>query len=359
MDDRSRFRGCLLGGAVGDALGGAVEFMRLTQIRKRFGAGGIRTYAEAYGQLGAITDDTQMTLFTAEGLIRGLVRERHNGSADYPSVTANANVRWLLTQGSKNNHGLNPVGEAPGWLYTVDALHSQRAPGRTCLSALQDARQPGLRAENDSKGCGGVMRVAPVGLFAQSIGESFELGCELAALTHGHPTGWLTGGALAVMIACLRRGDSLPGAIDIALDHLSRQADHHETSNALRQTVELAGSDLHPDEAIAQLGQGWIAEEALAVAVYCALVAPDFREGVVMAVNHDGDSDSTGAIAGNLLGVIVGDQGIPAEWLGPLEMRAVITEMADDLLECRDWSIGPSAKELAFNERILLKYPGY
>ena len=93
MDDRSGFRGCLLGGAVGDALGGAVEFMRLGQIRQRFGPGGIRDYAGAYGRVGAITDDTQMTLFTAEGLIRGLVRERCQGTTDYSSVVANAYLR--------------------------------------------------------------------------------------------------------------------------------------------------------------------------------------------------------------------------------------------------------------------------
>lgn len=193
MDDRSRFRGCLLGGAAGDALGSAVEFMRLEQIRQRFGPGGIRDYAEAYGRVGAITDDTQMTLFTAEGLLRGLVRERCKGTVSYGSIVANAYLRWLLTQGDGNRHGLDPLVEEPGWLYSVEALHSPRAPGLTCLEALRDTIEPGRPASNDSKGCGGVMRVAPVGLFAQSVAESFDLGCELAALTHGHPTGWLTG----------------------------------------------------------------------------------------------------------------------------------------------------------------------
>ena len=203
------------------------------------------------------------------------------------------------------------------------------------------------------------MRVAPVGLFAQSIDESFALGCELAALTHGHPTGWLTGGALAVMITALRQGASLVGAIDSALACLSHRSDHFEASKALREAVVLANSGADPEQAIARLGQGWIAEEALAIATYCALAAPNFREGVIMAVNHDGDSDSTGAIAGNLLGLIGGEQGIPPEWLSILELRDVIAEVADDLLDCRNWVIGAGMEDQAINHKIWQKYPGY
>ena len=75
-DLESRIRGCILGGAVGDALGAPVEFMGLAQIRSRFGEHGPSDYAEWAGPTGGITDDTQMTLFTAEGVIRGLNRER-------------------------------------------------------------------------------------------------------------------------------------------------------------------------------------------------------------------------------------------------------------------------------------------
>ena len=65
-----RVRGCLLGGAVGDALGTLVEFLSLDEIRQRFGPQGVTGYEPAYGRRGAITDDTQMTLWTAEGLLR-------------------------------------------------------------------------------------------------------------------------------------------------------------------------------------------------------------------------------------------------------------------------------------------------
>lgn len=74
MNRIDRIKGCLLGGAVGDALGAPVEFLEWAAIRNTFGAQGIVDYAPAYGRLGAITDNTQMMLFTAEGLLRAYVR---------------------------------------------------------------------------------------------------------------------------------------------------------------------------------------------------------------------------------------------------------------------------------------------
>ena len=96
---RDRFLGCLLGGAVGDALGAAVEFKSRAATLEIFGPDGITEYAPIYGGLGHITDDTQMTLFTAEGLLRGWVRGCLKGITSYSSVTAHAYKRWLYTQG--------------------------------------------------------------------------------------------------------------------------------------------------------------------------------------------------------------------------------------------------------------------
>jgi ADP-ribosylglycohydrolase len=95
-NDRDRFRGCLLGGAVRDALGAPVEFLSLAQIRERFGPGGIRDYAPAYGRVGAITGDTQMTLFTAEGLLRAIVRMKDRGiGGAHVALVKDAYMRWL------------------------------------------------------------------------------------------------------------------------------------------------------------------------------------------------------------------------------------------------------------------------
>ena len=121
---------------------------------------------------------------------------------------------------------------------------------------------------------------------------------------------------------------------------------------------EAADSGVPHGPAIARLGQGWIAEEALAIAIYCALVARNFKQGVILVVNHDGDSDSTGAIVGNLLGAMHGVKAIPAEWLEPLELRDVITDVAEDLYAFKDWAIGEDSGNAALNQRIWPQYTG-
>jgi len=360
---RGRFLGCLLGGAVGDALGAPVEFMSRAEIISRFGPKGITNYAPAYGGLGTITDDTQMTLFTAEGLLRACVRHAFRGISHMPSVVAHAYLRWLLTQGERPSKGVLDTDEADGWLFQQSGLHSRRAPGNTCLSALKAMQSFGEPARNDSKGCGGVMRVAPVGLMGWSWGwdaqKVFQDGVELAALTHGHPTGQLASGVLAVLILALADGASLQEGLVTAKALLQQAAQHEETLRAIVAAEEFADATLPPHEAIARLGQGWVAEEALAVSIYCALVARTFRQGVLLAVNHDGDSDSTGSITGNLLGAMHGVKSIPAAWLEPLELRDVITEMAEDLYACNTWDIGEYREDTEDSRRIRSKYPGW
>jgi ADP-ribosylglycohydrolase len=362
---QGRFLGCVLGGAVGDALGAPVEFMSRAEIHRRFGPKGITQYAPAYGGLGTITDDTQMTLFTAEGLIRGWVRGCFKGISTYAGVTAHAYLRWLQTQGERASCEIDFGADEPGWLFQQRQLHSRRAPGNTCLSALRAMSSLGEPARNDSKGCGGVMRVAPAGLFAwrlrqyESPHDAFRLGTELAGLTHGHPTGALTGGVLAVLILALTDGASLPEALAASKTILRTEPGHEETLRAIEMAEELADSGLPHEEAIGRLGQGWIAEEALAISIYCALVARNFKHGVILAVNHDGDSDSTGSIAGNLLGAMHGAKAIPAEWLEPLELRDVITELAEDLYVFKDWEIGEYSENEELNQRIWRKYPGF
>lgn len=346
---KERFVGCIVGGAVGDALGGSVEFMSRSAIIERFGPPGITSYAPAYGGTGTITDDTQMTLFTAEGLLRAWLRDCDGGISCFAAATARAYLRWFITQGEHPRHGVLPMGERTTWLTGHRELHSQRAPGNTCLSALRSTTRPGSPAANDSKGCGGVMRAAPIGLFASraewSAVGTFDLGTAIAALTHGHPSGSLTGGVLALMVRELVEGATLDEALAASKDILRTKPQHEETLAAIELAEQLAGGDLAPESAISRLGEGWVAEEALAVSIYCALVADDLEHGVVLAVNHDGDSDSTGAITGNLLGARDGAGVIPERWLEQLELRDVITEVATDLYDFVDWELDAPMSE--------------
>lgn len=328
---RPYIRGCILGGAVGDALGAPVEFLTLSAIQAQYGPQGIANLVPSYGRVGAITDDTQMTMFTAEGLLRGIARAHDRGNCYAPGIVYGAYLRWLMTQGEP---GPTPpfFATSRGWLVDVHELHARRAPGNTCLAALKSGEM-GSRDEplNDSKGCGGVMRAAPVGLV--DAVDHFELGCEIAALTHGHPTGYLTAGALGLLIRLIvAERMTLDAAIVRVLERLAAEPRHEETTNAIRAAVRLSAKGPGTAKRVAELGEGWIAEEALAIALYSALCAgDDFAAGVKLAVNHSGDSDSTGAIAGNLLGAMLGEQAIPEQWLATLELRAELEALANDV----------------------------
>lgn len=367
---RDRYQGCLLGGAVGDALGAPVEFMRRAEILREFGPQGITELVAAYGKVGAITDDTQMTLFTAEGALRAFVRGRTRGISSPRSVIHHAYLRWLHTQGE---HLPRDKGDLlNGWLIEQKGLFARRAPGRTCIDALRSNLEIGRPAHNDSKGCGGVMRVAPIGMLfhaltlanpntrSENLSRAFDLACEAAAITHGHPTGFLTAGVMASLVFELLDGTDLFSAIEQVTPLLMAREKHEETLASLRQAQALFSSDAAPEDAIHQLGQGWIAEEAVAIGVYCALKARDFEAGVIMAVSHDGDSDSTGLIAGHLLGAMQGRLQIPERWLAPLELREVVEEIADDLATAGIWRLGdwddPEAS--AEEDYYFHRYPG-
>jgi len=173
------------------------------------------------------------------------------------------------------------------------------------------------------------MRVAPVGLTSS---ESFDLGCEAAAITHGHPTGWLAAGAFAQIISDLMKGRSLREAVESAVARCESAQAGGETAAALRRSLGLADRANAPTpDQIELLGGGWVAEEALAISVYCALGADEPGTAIFAAVNHSGDSDSTGSITGNILGAAFGSGWLDAELVGQLEGRETIEQVAKDL----------------------------
>ena len=325
-----RIRGCLLAGAIGDALGAPVEFDSLTSIRTRFGPAGVTGYAPAYGREGgAVTDDTQMTLFTAEGLLRARAA---GPAADTDAHVQRAYWRWFATQGYTPPTAAGEVRD--GWMFGVADLHALRGPGTTCLTALASGVVGTVdRPPNASKGCGGIMRAAPAGIAATGA-AAFDLGVRTAALTHGHPSGYLAAGVHAVLVAELLAGRSLEQALDTADALVQTRPGHDETLGALRAARALAADGPADAARLATLGEGWVAEETLAIGVYAALAFPGpdaLLDALLLAVNHDGDTDSTGSVTGNLLGALHGEQALPAHLLDDLELAAVLRQVADDL----------------------------
>ena len=341
----SRIHGCLLGGALGDSLGYAVEFDSIAEIRRRFGPGGLTDFSALDGGT-HFSDDTQMTLYTVDGLVEALEWANSGVGADVNACLWLAYLRWLASQGEAAPSSA-PVPQ-PRWIDTQEVLRHRRAPGSACLSGLATGEMgTSFRPVNpDSKGCGTVMRSAPFGLIPHITPDAvYKLSADAAALTHGHPSARQSAGAFSVLIHRVVSGDSLQSAAAAVLADVRAIADvAPELPVRLEAAVRLAESGLaDPEELVHQLGEGWVAEEAFAVGLYAVLAtapdatapsAPDehFRAAVGLAVNHSGDSDSTGSIAGNILGAYYGEACLPAAWLERLEAPHVIRGMADMLV---------------------------
>jgi len=363
--DISHYIGCLIGGAVGDALGAPIEFLSLSQIRAKFGKNGISDFVEFENNTGEFTDDTQMTLFTAEALLRAYHRAMLKGiGGALNAIAHHSYLRWLHTQ----NIGVNidnikdgKYDVEKGWLIKEKVLYNRRAPGNTCISALSSGIAGTIENPiNDSKGCGTIMRVAPVGLMFEGDNENaFKVACELSAITHGHPTGYLSAGFFASIISDLAIGIELRKSIDNAIQILENWDNHSETKNAVNAAIDLfektkSQSDKISAETIEKLGQGWIAEEALSMSLYASLIFErDLKNGILFSVNHSGDSDSTGSITGNILGLINGIDKIPVKWKDNLIGHEIVKQVAEDL------HLKMKGDSLNSNDEWWKKYPGF
>lgn len=372
------YRGCLIGGAIGDALGYPVEFLSLEEIKAKYGIWGITDYDLASNGKALISDDTQMTLFTANGILNGETQFRYRGTV-MPLVNYiyYAYMDWLTTQGYQKN--VADPSRKDSWLVDVPELHNRRSPGQTCINTLLQRggdREITLnKPVNDRKGCGAVMRIAPLGLIAHKYGDPFVESARIGGITHGHPMSHLSCQLMTLIINNMFKYDdkSLWTIIKDSIRELKYRYDEPQPyylrpiydltkeyvpeffklmKNALIKVKyvmiqEKRGNMVKDSDIIASLGQGWVAEEALAIAIYCAVRHNlDPMEGIRAAVNHDGDTDSTGALTGQILGAFHGLKAFPQEYIKNLELSDVIMEIADDLAQgCKFSPDDPPSKE--------------
>ena len=342
---QDRIRGSLIGGAIGDALGYPVEFIySFEEIQARYGEKGITrldTYQHWLGEeeqtgKAVVSDDTQMTLYTANGLLNAMTQ-----NIPLKQGICSAYVEWYLTQVGEKSDNYKDC-----WISEIPELNARRAPGNTCMSSL-DTIYRGEEPQNNSKGCGGVMRIAPIPLYGvvakcMSIEEADLLAGEAAKLTHLHPLGFISAALMAHVIyrLALDEQPTREGLKQYIREGMSMMKklypQYPDDLRAFEDLIERAimrsyvkDSDVHNIEL---LGGGWVGDEALAIALYCALKHFDNFEGaMIAAVNHAGDSDSTGAVTGNILGAAIGYEAIPQFFKDDLEMHDLILHMADDL----------------------------
>ena len=297
-----------------------------------------------------------MTLFTASGILLGMTRGYTRGvMGRLDQYCRHTYVDWLHTQEwfeRDQNH------YSTSWLMDVPELYARRAPGNTCISALKAIENHDI-SHNNSCGCGGVMRTAPLAIldYIHGYKDAEFLFCDMVAaeaarITHKHPLGFLPSAVLNDILMQIFECDQISpnNLLDYVLMALNRlpsitseddgnksygdlwPEEVAELQAIITDAITLVTSDLPDHVAIEKIGGGWTGHEALAIAIYSALkYNENFEDAIVCAVNHSGDSDSTGAICGNIMGALLGRKAIPDYYTKDLELIDVIEEMAEDL----------------------------
>ncbi|MEW2548933.1 ADP-ribosylglycohydrolase family protein [Streptomyces sp. NPDC047002] len=352
LDFRSRVRGCLLGGAIGDALGAGAP---------RPGAppepGSLPAEVDlvpAYGRRGAVTWATQLTMFTVDGLIRAQIR-RERGHWHPPTDVHRAHRRWYATQ---RDWGPDERRADNGWLALEEWLYARRDPARPLLLGLGDeAMGTTVTPKNPrARDAGAALRSAPFGLLVGWEPELVSLlADECAVHTHGHPAARGTASAYAVIVHGLARRAPLEAAVGAALGLLAGQQGAEPVGRALEEALESVRAGVPDVHRVAALGGSGGAEDALAVAVYCALVAEDVRHGLSLAAAGP-TAAAAAPLCGALLGAWHGETALPPLWLAELEGRATLLELADDFameLTQAQALHGPGTREEAW----LRRYP--
>lgn len=330
--DASRIEGCLFGMAFGDAIGTETEFLNIAGILQQFPPNGPQ---EPPGNPALVTDDTQMALAVGEAL---LATEPPYDSKSFGENIKKAFIAWY------------------------DDPDNNRAPGVTCLTSIEELMEgtEWIKATNiSSKGCGANMRVMPIGLLASDETTRAAMAQFQAAYTHAHPTGLAAADLTAYVIADLAEEGIPAGLVERAREYAEsqRQVYHAEWLGDLwrrafmmrsaEEYIEygwqeclgvldkleagLQNMDRHGDPCLTT-GAGWIAEEALATALFCFLMYPDDPKAVIQrAAVTSGDSDSIACIAGAFAGAHHGIDAWKASWVQRIEYRSRIQALCDGL----------------------------
>lgn len=315
----------------------------MAEIAARFGESGLIDFDQLDGTV-HVSDDTQLTLYTVDGLLEALEWANDGVQADTKACLWLAYLRWLDTQGER------PPSSAPTpqrrWIDSHAVLRHRRHPGTACLTGLASGEMGTASSPVNpgARGCGTVMRSAPFGLLPHTDPENvYNLAIAGSALTHGDPVAHHSAAVFALLIRALVHDDAGLAAAARAAAQRASATGVDVLAERVRAAVALAEQpDVASPEALtATLGLGWVAEEALAIGLYAALSAQrqvkdpteQFRTALKIAVNHDGDSDSTGSIAGNIVGATYGNAVLPSGWVDRLDACEVIAEAAQRLVD--------------------------
>jgi len=297
--DTDKAKGIIYGLAIGDALGYPTEFIHLPRIKEIYGPSGIQDLPKTPA---LFTDDTQMSIAIAEALIK-------SGEKDIETIMEAVRDEFIKWYHSPENN---------------------KAPGKTCLTGVANMERGDHWSESgvaSSKGCGSAMRAAPIGYLYQNDPEKLkEVAHASGICTHGHLTGDAACIGAAYLVKLALDGVKPEEMIPALLNFTSGISDEFDKA-ILKVNECIDWKD--EEEALKSLGEGWIGEEAVALALYCFLKYPDdYKKAVLRGANTDGDSDSIACIAGSISGAFLGIKAIPQEWVKNIEKTEYLNDLS-------------------------------
>ena len=336
---QTSYRGCLLGMAVGDAMGFTVDHRSLAEIQEDYGPNGLLGYDLVNGYAD-VTSNTQLAAFTCNGLLFGVTRGQMTGKmAPFIKYIALACCEWAASQRTSGRPARNYC-----WLPRRAEICRRHCMETRMVETLERRNLGALETPaNNYSGPFGLTAAIAVGLFydedRMDQWEIDRLGAEAVALTHGSPTAFLSGAVLAhIMSKLLRKPDApLKKVVMEAAEAMKAQFGHQysqafEIATLLRHAITYSETHgVRPVEIMEKLGCD-TAAQVLAGAVYAGLVSgKDFDRAMIISVNHSGRSSAVGAIAGAILGIRLGEEALPDFYIECLEPAEVLRELADDM----------------------------
>ena len=301
LDIKKQLRGYLFGTACADALGRPVEHLTLEQIKKEYGESGILELPPD----SPWTDDTQLMLVLARGLLRG-------AELELPELMDNIAEELVL------------------WLDEPDL--GAGATTRGAALSLRDGVH-WSKSGISSKTCGSLMRAGILGFVYRNDPQKLvKVALVSGRITHSHPVSDAASIAGAYAVKLALDGVEPEKMFEPLLE--VTEGISQEFTDALEVSYEIAYSGMGDGEALKKLGQGWYADETFALAYFCILRYPkDYKKAVQTAVNITGDSDSVGSVAGGILGAKLGIEAIPVSWIEALKEKEKLEEIVGPLLE--------------------------
>jgi len=309
MSEQIRARSILYGLALGDSLGWPIEFIKMNKIEVLYGTDGIQEPPDP----AEYTDETQTSLAVCEALIQAGEAELD----EFMEVLVYHLIKWS------------------------NSPENTRAPGHTVTESIRtlEAGVSWRKSGSQALGNGSVIRVAPIGYFYQRSPDHLRrVSTANSTATHAHPAAEQSCVAHAYLIKLALDGAPLDRYVDLTLEFLGNPTD--ELTESLNRVKEVLPWPDSPG-LLTNLGDGWLAHEAISMALFCALRHPeDFVSAVRLAANIPGDSDSVASITGGLIAARSGVEALPADWLQRLENLSHIKDTADRLAAKKERTFG-------------------